>query len=73
MTNEPKNARLAAKQPIVYVRAAEQDELPEELRSAPGTYYAVHDGSGKQLAIAEGRNLAFALARRNDLVPVSVH
>jgi len=67
-----KNASKS-KRPIVYVREADRSDLPEELKAAPGRIYALHDESGNCLAIAQDRTLAFALARRNDLRPVSVH
>lgn len=59
--------------PIVYVREANRDTLPDHLKSAPGKLFAVHDPSGTVLALAADRSLAFAMARRNDLKPVSVH
>ncbi|MEL6766718.1 MAG: DUF1150 family protein [Pseudomonadota bacterium] len=62
-----------AHQPIVYVREANPDTLPDELQSAPGPFYALHDESGKVLALAPNRSVAFALARRNSLRPQSVH
>lgn len=58
---------------IVYVREADRAGLPEHLRRMPGKIFAVHDPEGKCLALSPDRKLAFALARRNDLVPVSVH
>ncbi len=60
-------------QPIVYVREAAPESLPPELKGAPGRFYAVHDEAGNQLALATDRKLAFAMARRNDLKPLSVH
>jgi hypothetical protein len=60
-------------QAIVYVREADRDDLPEHLKSAPGKLFAVHDNDGKCLAVTPDRDVAFALAKRNDLVPVSVH
>jgi len=62
-----------AGQPIVYVRAVANDELPDELKGAPGTVYALHDAAGNRIALAPDRRLAFALAKRNDLTPLSVH
>jgi hypothetical protein len=35
--------------------------------------YAIHSADGTPLAVAEGRDLAFAAARQNDLTPASVH
>lgn len=58
---------------IVYVREADRASLPEHLQKTPGKIYALHDPAGNCLAISPDRALAFALARRNDLVPVSVH
>ena len=58
---------------IVYVREADRETLPEHLRKIPGKIYAVHDNQGNCLAISPDRRMAFALARQNDLTPVSVH
>lgn len=60
-------------QAIVYIREADRKALPEHLKRAPGKLFAVHDPDGTMLALAEDRSIAFALARRNDLTPVSVH
>ena len=60
-------------QPIVYVREVTPDELPDELRGTTARLYAVHDAEGNRLALTPDRRVAFALARRNDMVPVSVH
>jgi hypothetical protein len=60
-------------QPIVYIREAERESLPDELKRTPGPIYAVHDAQGNQIALAADRRLAFALARRNDMTPLSVH
>ena len=59
--------------PIVYVREAEKSGLPDHLKSAPGKFFAVHDHDGKCLALTEDRKVAFALARQNDMMPVSAH
>lgn len=58
---------------IVYVREADREILPEHLRASPGKIFAVHDAAGNCLAVAPDRKIAFAVARRNDLHPVSVH
>ena len=60
-------------EPIVYVREANREILPDHLKEAPGKLFAVHDPSGNVLALAADRSVAFAMARRNDLTPVSVH
>lgn len=67
-TEQPKT-----RQPIVYVREAAEDQIPEKLRGSEAKVYAVHDMDGKCLAIATDRKVAFALALKNDLRPVSVH
>lgn len=59
--------------PIVYVREADRDLLPDEMKSVPGKLFSVHDPSGKVLALTQDRRVAFAMARRNDFQPVSVH
>ncbi len=61
---------------IVYVREVAVAELPDELQaelSGVEHLYAVHDGNGERLALVKDRRMAFALARQNDLAPVSVH
>ena len=60
-------------QPIVYVREATPDELPDELRGTEARLYSVHDENGNRLALTPDRRVAFALAKRNDMVPFSVH
>lgn len=62
--------------PIVYVRPVIVEDLPDDIRQqAEGVedLYAVHDADGQRLALVRGRELAFALARQNDLTPVNVH
>lgn len=68
-----RQSQPTAQRPIVYVREAAPETLPEHLRDAPGTVYAVHDAAGKCLALAPDRKVAIALARRNDMIPLSVH
>jgi hypothetical protein len=62
-----------AGQPIVYVREVTPEEMPDALRGTTARLYAVHDADGNRLALTPDRHVAFALARRNDMVPVSVH
>ena len=57
---------------IVYIRVATPDELPPDAQ-VQGPVYSVHDSTGRRLALAADRKLAFALARQNDLTPMSVH
>ncbi len=61
---------------IVYIRRVAMDSLPDEVREqAPGldSLYAVHGIDGERLALVKDRDMAFFLARQNDLSPVSVH
>ena len=61
---------------IVYIRRVEMDSLPDEVREqAQGldSLYAVHGIDGERLALVKDRDMAFFLARQNDLSPVSVH
>lgn len=60
----------------VYIRRVAMAELPEEVRQqAPGidSLYAVHGIDGERLALVRDRQMAFMLARQNELTPVSVH
>ena len=61
---------------IVYVRAVEVSELPEDLRDqAEGRdiIYALLTDDGERVALVRDRAMAFALARQNDFSPVAVH
>lgn len=61
---------------IAYVRSVHVADLPQEVQQqVPGldTLYAVHSAAGERLALVRDRNIAFALARQNDLMPVTVH
>ena len=62
--------------PIVYVRKVGSDELPDEVREQAlevDEIYAVHNTDGERLALVQGRELAFVLARQHDMAPVPVH
>lgn len=61
---------------IVYVRPVDVADLPEDVREQVGdltTLYAVHSEEGERLALVDNRNLAFQVARQNNLEPVTVH
>lgn len=61
---------------MVYVRPVDVTDLSDEVRDqAMGLdqLYAVHSSDGERLALVKDRNLAFVLARQNDLAPVNVH
>jgi hypothetical protein len=73
------NTPIEFKEPvdrIVYVKAIDAAELPDEVREEIGDQeqlYAVHDSEGQQLALVVDRKLAFSLARQHDFAPVAVH
>ena len=61
---------------IVYVRPVSVEDLPSELRDQiqeGETLDAVHKSDGERLALVKDRQMAFMLARQNDLSPVTVH
>ncbi|MEM9320430.1 MAG: DUF1150 family protein [Pseudomonadota bacterium] len=63
-------------QPIVYIRKVAVADLPANVRrqAAPlEALYAIGSEDGKQLALVKDRDLAFTVARQNDMQPVSVH
>ena len=60
----------------VYVRTVAQADLPEDMQAETEGYetvYAICSEDGERLALVRNRELAFAVARTNDFVPVSVH
>jgi hypothetical protein len=74
--NNPPGVAAAAERAIVYVRPVLVADLPAELQSqAEGfqTIYSVHLPDGARVALVADRDLAFALARQNDMAPVFVH
>lgn len=61
---------------LVYVRAVDCTELPAEIQNqldGAGKVYAIHDHQGARIALTRNRQMAFALARTNEMSPVSVH
>ena len=51
-------------------------DLPDDLRQKANglvTLYAIGSETGERLALVRDRDLAFVVARQNDLTPVSVH
>jgi hypothetical protein len=58
---------------IVYVREVTPAEMPDEVRGQTDRLYAVHDADGNRLALTQNRGAAFALAKHNHMVPLSVH
>lgn len=64
------------KQKIVYIREVAVGDLPKEVQEqARGltTLYAIGGPDGQQLALVRNRELAFVVARQNDMQPLSVH
>ena len=72
-----KHNSLATDAPrIVYVREVAVADLPQDLQDeAEGlvTLFAVHSPDGARLALVRDKAVAFALARQNDMAPMSVH
>ncbi|PYF09227.1 uncharacterized protein DUF1150 [Rhodobacter viridis] len=67
---------VAAGERIVYVRSVPVTEIPEEIRERVGHVehmYALHNINGERLALVRDRNMAFVLARENEITAVSVH
>jgi hypothetical protein len=65
-----------AGQRIAYIRQVPREALPQELRAtlpARAEVYGVHSPEGEVLALTGDRRMAFAMARQNDLAPVSAH
>ena len=63
-------------QGLVYVKTVNVADLPEEVQEeADGReqLFAVHNADGEQLALVADRQMAYVLARQNDLSPVTVH
>jgi len=61
---------------IVYVKPVAVADMPPEVQQAAGDreeLFAVHDSEGQQLALVTEREMAFVLARQNDMDPVTVH
>jgi len=74
MSESQPNANSSNK--IVYIREVAAKDLPKDVQSQIGKLkklYAVHSDQGERLALVKERNLAFVLARQNDLSPVTAH
>lgn len=67
---------IASDERVVYVRAVSTAILTDDVREELGNVdevYAVHSAAGERLALVTERDMAFVLARQNDLSPVAVH
>lgn len=60
---------------IAYVTSIRAADLGPEIETPAGveTLYALHDQAGRRLALFDDRNMAFAVAKSNDLTPMSAH
>ena len=68
------NDRLSEK--LVYVKPLNVSELPADIQEqADGAerIYSVHDAKGEQIALVANRQLAYHIARKNEMSPVRVH
>ncbi len=76
MNQETKTDKIpheADERAIVYVREADPEALPDHLKGATSKLFSVHSLEGTCIALTDNRKTAFALAKRNDMIPVSVH
>ena len=64
-----------AKGTIAYVTAIAASEIDADIETPDGvdTLYALHDASGRRLALFDNRDFAFQVAKQNDLTPMSAH
>ena len=70
------NNEILIDERIVYVRPVSTAILPKDVREELGNIdevYALHSAAGERLALVAERDMAFVLARQNDLSPVAVH
>ncbi len=75
MTHDTAAAEAKGRQ-IVYVREVAVTDLPADVQAqikGVDSVYAIGSESGEQLALVKDRDLAFVVARQNDMTPVSVH
>ena len=77
MTDIPtESTEESGEQKIVYIREVAVVDLPEDVQEqAAGleTLFAIGGEDGEQLALVRDRELAFVVARQNDMQPHSVH
>lgn len=61
---------------IAYIREVPVESLPDAIRArldGARQVYGIHTETGECIGLTRDRRLAFALARQNDLAPVSAH
>ena len=74
--HEPHDMIAQSDSKIVYIREVALSDLPDEVREQAGdvdSLYAIGNEKGEQLALVVNRDLAFDVARQNNMDPVSVH
>ena len=71
----PESFGLGASDKTAYIRAVSVTDLDDDVTPPKGVevLYALHDPNGKRLALFDDRDLAFAVARSNEISAVSVH
>lgn len=74
--NNPYKHNPKAHESMVYIREVPAADLPAEVQDqleGATHIYSLNRPDGERVALVSGRDLAFAVARQNDLAPVSVH
>lgn len=75
-TPHPDRPEGPADKQIVYIRRVPVEALPDDIRARigdAGPLWGVHTPDGACLALARDRQMAFVVARQNELEPVSAH
>lgn len=68
--------RMQHESRAVYVRPINVEDLPEDIQDELGnvdTVYAICDDEGTQLALVNGEDLAYTVARHHDYEPYSLN
>ncbi|HEU0221970.1 MAG TPA: DUF1150 family protein [Paracoccaceae bacterium] len=75
MENHPNLTNRHGRAAVVYVKGVRAEDLPPQVQVPKGVkiLYAIHGENGEPMALVGDRRTAFAVARQNNLVPVSVH
>ncbi len=61
---------------VVYIRPVDVADLPSDVQEqalGAEVIYALHNAQGERLALVANRQMAIALAKENDLMPVTLH
>ncbi len=68
--------RMQNESRAVYVRPVDVSDLPEDIQQELGDIdkvYAICDDEGTQLALVNGQDLAYSVARHHDYEPYSLN